>query len=59
MNYAWLTTVPVDTNVYTITGTVATDVESLVRQTAPAQAQSYNAEGLIPLRPVDWLGLLV
>lgn len=46
MNYAWLTTVPVDTKVYTITGTVVADVESLVRQTAPAQAQTYNAEGL-------------
>jgi hypothetical protein len=46
MDYAWLTTVPVDTKVYTITGTVAADVESLVRQRAPAQAQSYNAEGL-------------
>ncbi len=46
MNYAWLTTVPVDTKVYTITGTVAADVESLVRQTAPAQAQSYNADAL-------------
>ena len=46
MNYAWLTTIPVDTNVYTITGTVAADVESLVRQRTPAQAQSYNAEGL-------------
>lgn len=46
MNYAWLTTIPVDTQVYTITGTVVTDVESLVRQTAPAQAQTYNAESL-------------
>ena len=46
MNYAWLTTVPVDTKVYTITGTVVADVESLVRQAAPAQAQTYNAEGL-------------
>lgn len=46
LSYAWLTTIPVDTAVYTITGTVATEVESLVRQTAPAQVQSYSAEGL-------------
>ncbi len=45
LSYAWLTTIPVDANVYTITGTVAADVESLVRQTAPAQVQSYSAEG--------------
>ncbi|MEZ4870542.1 MAG: hypothetical protein R3C14_54940 [Caldilineaceae bacterium] len=46
LNYAWRTTIPVDTRVYTITGTVAADVASLVRQTAPAQAQSYSAEGV-------------
>jgi hypothetical protein len=46
LSYAWLTTIPVDTQVYTITGTVAADVESLVRQTAPAEAHSYSAEGV-------------
>ncbi|MEZ4732005.1 MAG: hypothetical protein R3E79_33220 [Caldilineaceae bacterium] len=46
LSYAWFTTIPVDTAVYTLTGTVATEVESLVRQTAPAQVQSYSAEGL-------------
>jgi len=45
LSYAWLTTIPVDARVYTITGTVAADVESLVRQTAPAQAQTYSTEG--------------
>ncbi len=45
-NYAWLTTIPVDERVYTITGTVTAEVESLVRQTAPSQAQSYNTDGL-------------
>ena len=46
LSYAWLTTIPVDTAVYTITGTVAAETESLVRQTAPAQVQSYSAEGV-------------
>lgn len=46
LSYAWLTTIPVDTAVYTITGTVSAEVESLVRQTAPAQVQSYSAEGM-------------
>ena len=46
LSYAWLTTIPVDTAVYTITGTVAAETESLVRQTAPAQVQSYSAEGM-------------
>lgn len=46
LNYAWRTTIPVDTNVYTIGGTVANDVDSLIRQTAVAQAQSYGAEGV-------------
>ena len=46
LSYAWFTSVPVDTSVYTITGTVSAEVESLVRQTAPAQVQSYSAEGL-------------
>jgi len=46
LSYAWFTTIPVDTVVYTLTGTVTTEVESLVRQTAPAQVQSYSAEGL-------------
>jgi len=44
--YAWLTTIPVDERVYTLTGTVAAEVKSLVRQTAPSQAQTYNAEGM-------------
>jgi hypothetical protein len=45
LSYAWFTTIPVDTAVYTITGAVAAETESLVRQTAPAQVQSYSAEG--------------
>lgn len=44
LSYAWLTTIPVDTQVYTITGTVAAEVESLVRQSAPAQAQTYSTD---------------
>lgn len=46
LSYAWRTTIPVDTNVYTISGTVDTDVDSLIRQSRPAQAQSYSAEGV-------------
>jgi len=46
LNYAWRTTIPVDTNVYTIRGKVDNDVESLLRQTQVAQAQTYSAEGV-------------
>jgi hypothetical protein len=46
LSYAWFTTIPVDTAVYTITGTVSADVETLVRQTAPAQAQTYSSGGV-------------
>ncbi len=45
LTYAWFTAIPVDTNVYTVSGEVVTDIESLVRQRAPAQAQTYNIEG--------------
>ncbi|MEZ4708377.1 MAG: hypothetical protein R3A44_14290 [Caldilineaceae bacterium] len=45
-SYAWGAKIPVDTNVYTLSGQVAADAESLVRQTAPAQAQTYSAEGV-------------
>lgn len=44
--YAWGARVPIDTRIYTIGGTVAADVASLVRQTSPAQAQTYSAEGV-------------
>jgi len=44
LSYAWLTTIPVDANVYTVSGVVAADVESLVRQSAPAQAQTYSTD---------------
>jgi hypothetical protein len=46
LNYAWRTTIPVDTAVYTLRGTVANDVDSLVRQTQRAEAQTYSAEGV-------------
>lgn len=46
LDYAWRTTIPVDTNVYTLRGIVNNDMESLVRQLEPAQAQSYSTEGV-------------
>lgn len=45
LSYGWGTTIPVDTKVYTLSGEVVADGESLVRQSAPAQMQSYSYEG--------------
>lgn len=45
-SYAWGSRIPVDTNIYTLSGQVTGEAESLVRQVAPAQAQSYSADGV-------------
>ena len=45
LSYSWGTTLPVDANVYTIAGEVVADPQSLVRQTAPANMQTYSVEG--------------
>lgn len=44
--YASGSTIPIDAKVYTITGEVAEDVRSIVRQTAPAVARVSSSNGV-------------